>query len=865
MKRLMKSSGLSLAELLVYMGILSILMLGVATSLQYFRTQSAQIQTESQVSLEAQRINSFLRSKLTGGNSVQPATGYTSTNGNYCYVISENKPVEFDSASISNGANFQYRVSATTDPVRNAESRLASSDILGLGGSVQAASIRRSLSMWVKLSDVAGNNRVLFDYSPATGNTGYKMVVKVAGGNSLRVDMGMGLGEFVYNVSNIRNGDWHHVVVTAGDLTQQNSTPSVYVDGTLFTATRSGSFSFTPAALNYQMNIGDSASAAWSLGPVGFWNRTLTSTEVARLGRMESVSVNNAFWLANPRATLSTRTSDVTNIKTVNARRQQGYLLFKRDSTSNGQNFFKIYHIDTAGACPDSGASDNPTSLGFTELSPNTCASPSGTEPLLIGSGSAGQALGFQWRCNLTQNNQVAQASLVSGNSTSSVKKSSEACSLPILASDFATTDSADTAYIIIDNFDANLDLMAFKPNSGENVWPTQMTANTPTSGESVTAVPAVSTGTVSVTWFADAANNVGMMKVVTNPLTTQSKDWWVTNVFKKIIYKSKTDVYASERKIVFALGDAWPIKVCQGLGYKSSYHFYRLQTVNPAMTTLQAYQDAYRNRSYFGMTGYLGNLRCENEKEQVSARVLDAISSNNIGIIGAWATRQSSTDANSSPNFSTGRESINNGNTVNDSWTTSTFVNPSNMYNVPGGTRTRNTEELAEAGRIQWRWIGGPAVDHNVIMLTDHTLCNGATTRSESSKKGCTGMNTITVDYACPSPANNSPACQLQTQSGGNRQFGWWHPAEPNESGSFIWMGYDAGGNANNYWDDAGVNTSITTYLLEFGDHPWDAVRGPSSKYKTAHATSGDTSTNLDPPNVATKTVNTVKAQYCQ
>jgi hypothetical protein len=264
-------------------------------------------------------------------------------------------------------------------------------------------------------------------------------------------------------------------------------------------------------------------------------------------------------------------------------------------------------------------------------------------------------------------------------------------------------------------------------------------------------------------------------------------------------------------------------------------------------------------------MTGYLGNLRCENEKEQVSARVLDAISSNNIGIIGAWATRQSSTDANSSPNFSTGRESINNGNTVNDSWTTSTFVNPSNMYNVPGGTRTRNTEELAEAGRIQWRWIGGPAVDHNVIMLTDHTLCNGATTRSESSKKGCTGMNTITVDYACPSPANNSPACQLQTQSGGNRQFGWWHPAEPNESGSFIWMGYDAGGNANNYWDDAGVNTSITTYLLEFGDHPWDAVRGPSSKYKTAHATSGDTSTNLDPPNVATKTVNTVKAQYCQ
>lgn len=125
--------------------------------------------------------------------------------------------------------------------------------------------------------------------------------------------------------------------------------------------------------------------------------------------------------------------------------------------------------------------------------------------------------------------------------------------------------------------------------------------------------------------------------------------------------------------------------------------------------------------------------------------------------------------------------------------------------------------------------------------------------------------MNTITVDHTCPNPSNNSPACQLQNQSGGSRQYGWWHEYEPNESGAYIWMGYDAYGLSNNYWDDAGVGSTNQRYLLEFGDHPWDAVRGPSSKYKTALATSGDTSTNLDPPNVATKTVNTVKAQYCQ
>jgi hypothetical protein len=192
-------------------------------------------------------------------------------------------------------------------------------------------------------------------------------------------------------------------------------------------------------------------------------------------------------------------------------------------------------------------------------------------------------------------------------------------------------------------------------------------------------------------------------------------------------------------------------------------------------------------------------------------------------------------------------------------------------MYNVPGDNTPRNTAQTTNVGDIQWRWIGVPDVDHNVIMLTDSSLCGSATSVTESSKKGCQGVNTVAVGHSCGGAGvhANSPACRIQQQSGGNRQFGWWHPAEPNESGAYIWMGYDAGGADDNYWDDAGVNTTKTTYLLEYGDHPFDAIANPAgvtrSSYQDALATSGDSRTNLDPPNMATKKVKSVNFQYCK
>lgn len=355
------------------------------------------------------------------------------------------------------------------------------------------------------------------------------------------------------------------------------------------------------------------------------------------------------------------------------------------------------------------------------------------------------------------------------------------------------------------------------------------------------------------------------MIKIQTNPTTAHDTQWWVTNVFKKIKYKSRSSVYASERKIVFTLGDAWPIKTCQGIGYKSAYHFYQLQTVSN-MTTQQAYRDAFR-RTYMGMSGYLANMRCTNEKDQISLRILAA--GNNIATIGAWTTRQGSGDGTSTPNFLLARETRANQTEgsvgvppsftyTNEAWS---LVNPTGLYNVDRGSAGGTVND----GSIQWRWIGGPAVDHNVIMLTDSTLCGSATSVTENSKKGCRGVNTISVNHSCVAGVS-SPACLIQQQSGGNRQFGWWHPEEPNESGSFIWMGYDAGGNDDNYWDDAGASTAISTYLLEFGDHPFDAIPGEArSKYQNALATSGDTRTNLDPPNMATKQVKSVNFQYCK
>jgi len=878
-RRLQSSQGLSLVELLIYLAILGMLSVGVGFSIQYFQAKSAQATSDAQFGQEAELINAKLRVQLTGSSSVQPASGYNSVNGNYCYQISENKPVTFNSTDISNGALFQYRVAASTTPtLQNAEPKLASLASLGLGANATVASVRRTLSMWVRLPNVDGNNRVLFDYSPDSATTSYKMVVRVANGNTVRVDMGMGLTEFIYNVSNIRNGEWHHLVVMAGDLSLAGASPALYVDGArvLATANSAAAPSSYVDNLNYKINIGDTASALWAIGPVGFWNRSLTEAEIAKLGRLDGVNIDNAFWLSTPLASLSTASASVTNGSTVNARVQKGFLLFKKERTESGQTYFTIYNAQNASSCPDPGTNDNPVAQGFEQVAATTCASPTGTAPLLVGANAAGQDLGFQWKCNLSNGKQQAAATVVTGNATTSIIKSSEACSFPIEASDFDISktsffnrgyDSASTAYVIVDDFDPVVDLIAFQGTDFPSDA-TGMTATTDVSGQVMTGAP---TGTTA-TWFSNANNNVGMIRIQTNPTTSHDAQWWVTEVFKKIKYKTRSEVYASERKIVFTLGDAWPIKTCPGLGYKSAYHFYGLQTVSPNMTTTQAYRDAFQ-RTYMGMAGYLGNLRCTNEKDQVSLRVLAA--GNNIATIGAWATRQGSGDATSSPNFAASRETRANqnagsaGNPPTFSYTNETWslVNPSGMYNVDRNSAGGEAND----GSIQWRWIGGPAVDHNVIMLTDSSLCGSATSVSENSKKGCQGVNTISVVHTCGGPGvhASSPACRIQQQSGGNRQFGWWHPAEPNESGSFIWMGYDAGGNDDNYWDDAGVSTAIATYLLEFGDHPFDAISNPASvsrsSYQNALATSSNGTETFDPPNMATKKVKSVNFQYCK
>lgn len=838
--------------------------------------------SDAQFGQEAELINAKLRVQLTGSGSVQVVPGYNSINGNHCYQILENKPVKFNSTDISNGAHFQYRVLASASPtIQNAEPKLASMASLGLGASVSVENVRRSLSIWVRLPNSDGNNRVLFDYSPDSATTSYKMVVRVANGNSVRVDMGMGLAEFAYDVSNIRNGEWRHLVVTAGDLSAPGTSPALYVDGLKISATANAATAPSSYVnnLNYKINIGDSASALWSVGPVGFWNRSLTEAEIAKLGRLDGVNVDNAFWLSTPLASISTASASVTDGSTVNARVQKGFLLFKKERAESGQTFFKIYNAQIASSCPDPAVNDDPVLQGFELVTASTCVSPSGTTPLLVGTNAAGQDLGFQWKCNLSNGKQEATATVVTGNSTTSVLKSSEACSFPIEASDFDISktsffnrgyDSASTAYVIVDDFDPMIDLIAFQ---GTDFPSTSigMTATTGVSGEAMTGAPSGTTAT----WFSNANNNVGMIRIQTSPTSNRDTQWWVTNVFKKIKYKTRSEIYASERKIVFTLGDAWPIKTCQGLGYKSAYHFYRLQA-DASRTSQQAYRHAFQ-QTYMGMAGYLGNLRCTNEKDQVSLRVLAA--GNNIATIGAWATRQSSSDATSFPNFTSSRETrtLQTDGTPpsalttavapvfsfsNESWT---LLNPSDLFNVPGGASARNAVQSANVGDIQWRWIGGPSVDHNVIMLTDSTLCGSATSVTEESKKGCQGMNTISVNHSCTA-GSTSPACRIQQQSGGNRQFGWWHPAEPNESGAFIWMGYDAGGNDDNYWDDAGVTTSISTYLLEFGDHPFDAIPGEArSKYQHALATSGDARVNLDPPNMATKKVKSVNFQYCK
>lgn len=936
---LQKSRGFSLVELLVALAILGGLALGVGFAVDYFQKQSAIANSENQLSLEAQTINAKLRKQFQGGSSLQMAPGYGSpsaVNQNYCYQITGSKPVSFSSTNIRNGAVFEYRVTAraaSTSPAQtqqNAEPKLASTASLGLSPTATLATISRTLSMWVKLTNVAGNDRVLFTYSPDSANTSsYKMVVRVMGGNTVRVDMGMGLTEFVYDAASIRNGAWHHLVVQAGNLSAVASSPEVYVDGTKLVANAASLSTTAPtnfvSNLNYKINIGDSATATWSLGPVGLWNRSLSSAEIAKLGRMDTPNVDNAFWLPSPTANLSTSATNVTNDTTINARPDNGYLLFKKDSVNSGQVHYKMYKADQAITCPDPASADDPTLQGFELLSASTCTAPAATPPLLPGGGD----LGFKWNCNLSDGTREAAATVVTGGAaTGAVIKSADACQIPISPEEFKTTENTNTAFLIMDSFDPGIDLLAFEGTEFPAVMPTVDSLN-------ITRPASLPSSVTTINWYADVDNNVGMYKIVAN--ASQTKEWWVNNVFKKIKYKTRSDVYTSERSLVFALGDAWPIKVCPGFGYKAKYHFYSVKANTlPVGATASFIKTRYKqyfedtNKRYHGMHGYLANMRCPTEKDQISRRVL---TSGVTATLGMWTVFQESNSTTSSPNFATGREGWDSATNQKTSlaWSDTIFflypdsdiLSSTNRSSNPGST----------AGKTTWRIIGGAKTDNNAIVLTDHTLCDGTTRRGHvdpgASFAGCQGISTLTLPDTCTTPG--TPACLLQNQVGGNRQYNWWKPreapppsscgscgwynftgttyqwnaygptngqcirggvnrpsectaagapgwsslaGEPNKSGAYIWMGYNPLANVDtDFWDDMLRTTQLTNDLVEYGDHPHDAGLAVDSAYRAAlrrDSNAAITSTIIanedhDPPNTVSKTIKSVNSFYCK
>lgn len=550
----MMRPGFSLIELMIYLTLLGLIGIGVATAYNFFL----------QSSIEARSIAELRQDSTTSLDPVRAALS------------------KADSVAIVDGSDSQQCAIATT---RQSVSRtgldfsssekLALASFTGIGGADA-----RSIGFWV-VQPASASAQTIVNFGDASNGAQWR-IFSTASTGTITVDIN---GKSIRGSTDIADGNWNHVMVTFDGSVSDNfsaSTLAIYVNGIPETLTESSSATLAVNTDNAStgVTIGGGASDTSFVGQLAsikLWQRALSAGEIWPEVLSSNAASRDDLMLEMVLASSTDDTSD--NSHSVTAFASPEYVTLDRsyaskttyafaDSSASAglSRLWSMTYMDATAAETIDRCFAPTTASGWAETSDNdwllTADDPFAQDDGVVTiNAEIATEIGGQ-TLSVGNNNFVLAGSGV---------QSSELCKIAPNMAGFDTGGNSITEAVVrIDDghFEADKDELYFF--EATKTGPTTVAINDDNKTFYTFKDIKANGSTIWSNITAEYEPATGVMRICTSTgdnctapdlATAHSLDDW-QKVFREITYKASSQTYKDEKAFLFTLGGAIPCRM---------------------------------------------------------------------------------------------------------------------------------------------------------------------------------------------------------------------------------------------------------------------------------------------------------------
>ena len=254
----MSRPGFTLIELMIYLTLLGLIGIGIASAYNFFLTSSIETRSVAELRASSNEAIDPLRSALSKADHVEVLTG---SGGQQCAIATTREKTSRSGLDFNGSVNLNL-------PGYN-----------GVSGSQS-----RSTGFWMVQSD-QNADRTIIDFGDAAGGERWRIYTTSAGG-VVAVDID---GKVISGSTDIVDGNWNHVLVSFDNTSSDNfsaSTLSIYVNGIAETLTESNSndLNVDTDSASTALTIGSASDGSGGfigqLASIKFWEQALSATMV---------------------------------------------------------------------------------------------------------------------------------------------------------------------------------------------------------------------------------------------------------------------------------------------------------------------------------------------------------------------------------------------------------------------------------------------------------------------------------------------------------------------------------------------------------------------------------------------------------